>query len=141
MTVPPAAGTVWLAAEIVNAQTGAAACETCTAWPAIVTVPERAGPAFGVAVIVAGPDAVPPPVTASHGVLLEVVHAHPLSVATWTATAPPAAPTVGLAGDSVKVHGAAACWIGSPVSLMDRTVCRAEGAGFAPTRKSNVPLP
>jgi hypothetical protein len=65
-----------------NAHVDAAACDTVTAWPAMVTVPVRAGPAFAAAVIVACPGAVPPPVTVSHGVLLDVVHAHPLIVAT-----------------------------------------------------------
>jgi hypothetical protein len=82
VTVPPPAGTVWLGGEIVYAQLDAAACDTVTAWPAIVTVPVRVAPAFAVAVIVACPDVLPPPATVSHGVLLDVVHAHPLIVAT-----------------------------------------------------------
>ena len=80
--VPPAAGTVWLVGAIVNVQGDAAACDTVTAWPAIVTVPVRAAPAFAAAVIVACPEALPPPATVSHGVLLDVVHAHPFIVTT-----------------------------------------------------------
>jgi hypothetical protein len=79
--VPPAAETVSLVGAIVNVQ-GAAACDTVTAWPAIVTVPMRAAPAFAAAVIVACPDALPPPATVSHGELLDVVHAHPSVAAT-----------------------------------------------------------
>jgi len=66
----------------VNPQADAAACDTDTDWPAIVTVPERAGPPFASAVIVACPDDALPPVTVSHDVLLDVVHAQPLSVVT-----------------------------------------------------------
>jgi hypothetical protein len=66
----------------VKAQVGAAAWDTVTAWPAIVTVPVRAAPAFAVAVMVACPDVLPPPATVSHGVLLDVVHAHPSVVDT-----------------------------------------------------------
>ena len=51
-------------------------------WPAIVTVPMRAAPGFAATVIVACPDALPPPATVSHGVLLDVVHAHPSVVVT-----------------------------------------------------------
>ena len=80
--VPPAAGTVWLVGAIMNVQGAAAACDTVTTWPAIVTVPMRAAPAFAAAEIIACPDALPPPATVSHGVLLDVVHAHPLVVAT-----------------------------------------------------------
>ena len=79
--VPPAAEMVWLVGAIVNVQ-GDAVCDTVTAWPAIVTVPVRAGPAFAAAVIVACPDALPPPATVSHGELLDVVHAHPSVVVT-----------------------------------------------------------
>jgi len=80
----------------VKEQAGAAgaACATDTVWPAIVTVPVRAVAVFAAAVIVAKPDALPPPVTVSHGVLLDVVHAHPSAVVTWTVTAPPAAGTL-----------------------------------------------
>ena len=80
--VPPAAEMVWLVGAIVNVQGDAAACDTVTAWPAIVTVPMRAAPAFAAAVIVACPDALPPPATVSHGVLLDVVHPHPSVVVT-----------------------------------------------------------
>jgi hypothetical protein len=80
--VPPAAGTVWLVGEIVNVHVDEAACDTVTAWPAIVTAPVRAAPVFAAAVIVACPDALPPPATVSHGVLLDVVHAHPSVVVT-----------------------------------------------------------
>ena len=80
--MPPAAETVWLVGVTENAHVDKAACDTVTAWPAIVTGPVRAGPAFAATVIVACPDPLPPPVTVSHGVLLDVVHAHPLIVAT-----------------------------------------------------------
>ena len=76
------AETVWLVGETENAHGGEAACDTVTAWPAMVTVPTRAGPAFAATVIVACPGALPPPVTVNHGVLLDVIHAHPLIVTT-----------------------------------------------------------
>jgi hypothetical protein len=108
-TVSPAAEIIGFVGAIVNLQGAAAAgCDTVTAWPATVTVPVRAGPAFAAAVMVACPDALPPPATVSHGVPLDVVHAHPAIVVTCTATVSPAAEIVRFVGAIVSVQGAAA---------------------------------
>ena len=58
------------------------ACAMVTLCPAMVTVPVRAVPVLTAAVIVAAPDALPPPLTVSQSVLLAVVHAQPLPVVT-----------------------------------------------------------
>jgi hypothetical protein len=60
----------------------AAGCAIVTVWPAIVTVPVRAGPRFGTAVIVAAADPLPPAVTLSQLLLLAVVHAQSALVVT-----------------------------------------------------------
>lgn len=61
---------------------GGAACSTATVSPAIVTVPERAGPVFTLAVIVAEAGPFAPPDTTSHDARLNDVHEHPLRVPT-----------------------------------------------------------
>jgi hypothetical protein len=58
------------------------ACAIVTVWPAIVTVPVRAGPRVGTAVIVGVADPLPPAVTLSQLLLLAVVHAQSVLVVT-----------------------------------------------------------
>ena len=64
--------------------------------PAIVSVPERAGPEFAAIVKVTTPLPLPvePPVTEIHETLLVVVHAHPAGPVTFTLPVPPAAEAV-----------------------------------------------
>jgi hypothetical protein len=58
------------------------ACAMVTVWPAIVTVPVRAGPRFRAAVIVTAADPLPPAVTVSQLLPLAVVHAQSALVVT-----------------------------------------------------------
>jgi hypothetical protein len=104
-------------------------------------VPERAAPVLGSTVIVTLPEPFVPLVTASHGTPLDAAHVQPFSVVTWAVVVPPEALTVAFAGDTEKVHGAAA-WLIVTTSLLTLIVpWRETGLGFAPMWTSSDPLP
>jgi len=93
-----------------DALTGLMAYEQLAAWvrvkvlPAIVTVPERAGPALAVTFMLTEPSPLPvdPDVMVIHPALLIAVHAQPAAAATLTAGAEEApAPTEAVAGVTV----------------------------------------
>jgi hypothetical protein len=89
-TVPPAAGTFCCVGLMVELQLSA--WLTVNAFPAIVSVPERAGPVFAAAAKVTDPlpEPLPPDVIVSQGALLAAVQPHPLGAATLTLLLPPA---------------------------------------------------
>src|SRR5438132_11523361 len=78
LPVPPMASTVWPFEDRVKTHGGGgAACMMVNGCPAIVSVPVRAPPVFGmtVKVTVPLPDPLAPPVIVTHGSLAEAVHA------------------------------------------------------------------
>ncbi len=94
LPLPPADGNPWLVGAI-EYEHGAASV-TVKVCPAIVTVPVRAGPAFGstFSATVPGPVPVAPPVTVIHGAFDAAVQAQDGSdVETDTDAGPPAAGT------------------------------------------------
>ena len=72
-------------------QAATAACVTVNVWPAMVSVPVRAGPVFAATVKFTVPLPVPDVTpSVSHAALLTAVHVHPAVVV--TATGVPAPP-------------------------------------------------
>ena len=81
--------------------------------PAMVSVPDRTSPGFGLTLKLTDPfpDPDPPPVTVMKLALLAAVHPHVvLDAVTATVPLPPVASKAWLSGEIVKVHGAAA-WL------------------------------
>ena len=106
-TLPPAAGTDWLAGEIENAHP-AAACVTVNVCPATVSVPVRGlVVVLGAALKLAEPDPVPvaPLVSVNQVVLLLTpVHEHPAGAVTVVEPEPPEAATDALVGEIENVQ-------------------------------------
>ena len=107
--LPPAAANDCGAALAVNVHGGGApACVTANVWPAIVTMPLRSLVAVFAATsrrTVPLPLPFAPAPIVIHGVLDDDAHVQPAPAATDTVTDPPAATTLALVADSVKVHG------------------------------------
>jgi hypothetical protein len=95
----------------VGGVSGTADCSTVTFWSAIDTVPVRPGPAFGAMVRTSAPVRFPLEDCGSdiQAASLDAAQAHPVSVWTVTLSAPPAAGTAALKGDTLYRHGAASC--------------------------------
>jgi hypothetical protein len=104
--VPPSAGMPALAGAIVKVHGGggAAAWFTVNVWPAIVSVPLRAGPVLAATLTVTTPLAVPLPPLAivSHAAFGVAVHAH--VAVTPTVVVPPSAATLASVGRIENVH-------------------------------------
>jgi hypothetical protein len=88
-----------------------AASVTVTVFPAIVSVPTRCVPVLADTEKTELPLPLPlaPLVTVNQLALLVAVQPHPVVVVTVTVVEPPALVGDVLVGDTVKVHGAAAC--------------------------------
>jgi hypothetical protein len=87
----------------------AAACESVTAWPAIVSVPCRAAPALASTLTCTLPLPLPPDETAIHAAALLAVHAHDAVVVTVIGpTEPPAAGAESVVGFTEYEHCASA---------------------------------
>jgi hypothetical protein len=102
---PPLDGIGAWSGEIANVQPSA--CATVNVLPAMVSVPDRAGPVNGAALKPTVPLLVPeaPDVMDNHDVLLLVaVQAQPLLAVTFTVPVPPAAGTFWLLADSAYEH-------------------------------------
>ena len=113
LTALPAATTLVLVDDSVNATQVAAAWVTVNVTPAIVTVPVRE---LAVVLVATLRDTVPlpvplaPDVTLIHDALLVADRAQPVVPVTVTLTPPPTAATLVLVDDSEKApHAAAAC--------------------------------
>ena len=141
LPVPPAAGSDWLAGEIVYEH--AAACVTVNVLPAAVSVPVRIVPAVLAATVnatVPFPDPDAPPVTVIHVLLLVAVHAHPAAVVTALLPVPPAAGSDWLAGEIVYEH-AAACVTVNVLPAAVSVPVRIVPAVLAATVNATVPFP
>jgi len=101
--VAAADGATWVGA-IANAQLSP--CETAKTCPAIVRLPDRAGPLFAAAVNATVPLPLPlaPDVIDSQPALLVAVQAHPLPAVTFTDPFPPPIGALKDDSDSAKVQ-------------------------------------
>jgi hypothetical protein len=153
---PPSAATDWLveSSAYVHGVTGvggeggvgggvgggagaaaAAACVTLSVWPATVTVPVRASPAFCRTV----KPALPLPVAEADVVsiqatLLAAVHAQAAELAvTATVSGPPAAAIVAGADPTVNRHTAASCATATCASLTPTVPLRGVGSALVAT--------
>jgi len=88
---PPLAVKVWVAGLMVNEQP--AACVTVKVWPAMVIVPVLCRPVLVATEKFATPEPEPlaPAVMVIQASLLAAVHAHPVTVVTFTLPVPPLA--------------------------------------------------
>ena len=116
----------------------AAACVTLTDWPAMVRLPERAGPEFAATVKFTDPPPVPlaPDVIVIHVVLVVAVHVHSLDVVTPTGVAaPPAAGTDCDVGATLYAHPGrgAAPWVTVNVWFAIASVALRSGPLLRPT--------
>jgi hypothetical protein len=147
---PPSFGTSCDVGAIVKVHGGGggAACDTVNVWPAIVSVPLRAGPVFAATAKAMVPFPVPgvPLLTVSHGAFAVAVHAHVLlDAVTATDPEPAVSATFWLVGASVNVQGGgggggAACDTVNVWPAMVSVPLRAAPV-FAATAKATVPFP
>jgi hypothetical protein len=95
----------WPAASV-----GCDSCVTVKAWPATVTVAERAAPAFGAAVNSTAPSPLPaaPEVTTSHGAELTAAQSQLAAASTAKPPAPPAEVKCAAEGESAKAQAVGA---------------------------------
>ena len=115
---------------------GVAASAIVTDSPATITAAVRdAGPPFATTarVTVPAPFPVFPFVTAIQSACDTAVQLHPARVSTETATVPPSADTVVLAGVTANLHGAASCVTTMETSFTSTLECRVAGSRFAAT--------
>jgi hypothetical protein len=105
----PAAGTDWLAGEIVGAHP--LTWMMVAVSPAIVTVPRRSPSLFAATASWTEPlpEPLPPDAIVIQPALLEAFHEHPAETVTATAALPPPLPTLWLAGEMEYEHPAA--WV------------------------------
>jgi hypothetical protein len=137
----PDASTDWLVG-LIEYEHATAACVTVSVWPAIASVPVRAGPAFAATLAFTDPAPLPlaPAVMAIHEALLVADHAQLPEADTETSMAPPAAPTDWLVGP-IEYEQAAAAWV--TVNVWPATVSVPVRAVpvFAATFAATAPLP
>jgi hypothetical protein len=119
-----------------GAGAGAAACVTTSDCPPILTVPDRSPPLFGPTRSVTEPLPLPAPFpsTVIQDASLEVLHAHPFSVSTVTATAPPEAGADAAVGEMLYLHGAAFWATDTCASLTTMRPRRDTASAFGDTR-------
>jgi hypothetical protein len=114
----------------------ASVCETVIVSPATVSDPLRAPALFGSTVKVIDP--LPSPDAADvmriHPAWLAAVHPQLPVASIVSVTAPPAAPTAAVRGDTVNRHSAASCEMVAFESLMSIVAWRGAGSRFAATR-------
>jgi hypothetical protein len=141
---PPAALNCCSVGAIVNVQTCGAAWLTVKVWPAIVIVPDRAGPLFAATENATLPLPEPPgaDVTLIHGAFDTAVHVQPSPAVTVTVPLPPASATDWLAGAIANVHwGAGADCVTVNVWPPTAIVPLRAAPMFTATVKLMVPLP
>ena len=119
-----------------GAGTGAAACVTTSDCPPILRVPARSAPLFGPTRSVTEPLPLPAPFpsTVIQDASLEALHAHPFSVSTVTATAPPEAGADAAVGEMLYRHGAAFWATDTCASLTTMRPRRDTASAFGDTR-------
>src|SRR4051812_42004890 len=151
--VPPAATIVCPVGRIAYVHDGvgtgggvvpaASVCETVIASPATVNDALRAPALFGSTVKVIDPLPVPDEADVMwiHPAWLTAVHPQLPVASIVSVTAPPAAPTATVRGDTVNRHSAASCETVAFEALMSIVAWRGAGSRLAATRYATEPSP